>query len=38
VIKGKKETTNNVNMELKNVNSNGDNAVVSNLNNVNFFF
>jgi hypothetical protein len=25
-------------MKLKNVNSNGDNVIVSNLNNINFFF
>jgi hypothetical protein len=36
VIIGKKLIANNANMELKNVNPNGDNVVASNLNKVNF--
>jgi hypothetical protein len=38
MIKGKNEIANIANMELKIVNPNSDNVVVSNLNNINFYF
>jgi hypothetical protein len=36
-IRGNNKNTNNDNMDLKNVNSNGDNIVISNLIKIDFF-